>query len=227
MMDMNTLEADGWMNIQNAQQGKLITTLLEELNDVTAKGQRQEFAKGIKCGICYMLSLEWLRLIITGDDRWRNNFGQVSDNDKAALGYYKQIANNFLAYAKRKNGLDEVLKKLSTLEDDKVLVELGTANAATLKDYDVTAGSADKLADALFRGENLMFIRLVLQGSGHRVAAYRLNETTLYFYDPNIGTIQIHGDSADELRSETVRLLRWLWGAYKTQYSVVRFADII
>jgi len=227
MMDMKTFEADGWMNVQKAPQGKLITTLLKEMNDVQVQGQREEFAKGIKGGICYMLSLEWLRLIITGDDGWRNDFGQIADGDKAALGYYKQIADNFLAYAERKNGLNGVLKAIHTLADDRILFELGTAKAGTLKAKDTTINPVDELAKALLGGENLMFIRLVLEEGGHRVAAYRLNETTLYFYDPNIGTIQVHGNNADELRSETMRLLRWLWDAYKIQYSVVRYVDIL
>ncbi len=224
MAKIERLETEEWIAAQKAAQSELIDMLINEMNDVKDKEQEQRFRDEIEDGICYMLSLEWLRLIITGSDEWRRNFG-VADNAEK-LGYYKQLANNFIAYAEEtQTGLRSILLEVGTLADDQALYELCTAKAVRIKDKEVTLACPDRLTEVLLGDEKFMTIRLLMPDAGHRVAAYRLNETTLYFYDPNIGTVQVHGDNAAELKKEVKELISNIWQIYLPCCGIVRFAE--
>lgn len=235
-------------------QGETIDYILEILPPLDLAYKGDEYQRVVTGGICYMLSMEWLRLIVTGEARsiWGDDFGMLEDVKKQPA-YYKQIMNNFYAYASEMKVTVKVngkMKEMTILEAltgtnnyadiaiDKELVSLCMKQAAQVTGEAIFT-SEDEMADNMDRGR-LMFIGLdflikenleeniVEHPEGHQVAAYRESETVMYFFDPNIGTIKAEGTTPDELKVKVRKLVNDIWHYYQdenTQGGVIRYLN--
>lgn len=204
-------------------------TIERILNGMKIKGcsaLKKEYKKGIEYGICYMLSMEWMRLTaVSANERvWQEDFGSIG-HVNSELRYYQQIANNYFAYASDQYGVKPYLvwQNYASIETDKTFVELGTGKQLKVT-AEAEAYNPEQMADRLLNSEKWMFIRLNLNNAAHQIAAYRKNNLSLYVFDPNIGTIEITAGSEEELKIKTVHLLSYLWQyLYGIQSAYVRY----
>lgn len=208
-------------------QGIVIGEILERLNEAGDKDYENLYEISIDGGICYMLSMEWLRLVINEDLSWKTVFVD-KEMTLAELAYFKQIANNFFAY------FNDTVKLDNRLCNDKDWVELCTKGKATIVQAARKAKSYEELADALTDAKKYMTIRLrgvekvekQEKPWGHRVSAYLESSNVLYFFDPNIGTIQIAASSPEDLKTKTKEVMRRIWSGYNPLESEVKYIKI-
>lgn len=175
--------------IEEKNQETIIAAVMATMgND---KLQQQE-KKEIEDGICFMLSIEWLRQIIEngGITAELKKFNQGLDTAdanerKRTLAYYKQIANNFFAYNREDEG--EIPRKRETAWENDLFVSL--CSNKRLKSL-VTCQSSDaaqlkKHYDACGEKGNYYLIGFFCTGGGHEMA-FTIDEKGKYwFYDPN------------------------------------------
>ncbi len=200
------------------------------LNNLKIKGcstLKKEYKKGIEYGICYMMSMEWMRLtaVYTNEKIWKEDFGS-RDHVENELKYYQQIASNYFSYASEQYGVKPYLvwnNNYESMETDKNFVEFGTGKQLKVT-AEADAYNPEQMADQLLNSEKWMFIRLNLVNAAHQIAAYRKDNLTLYVYDPNIGTIEITAISEAELKVKAVHLLSYLWQyLYGIQSAYIRY----
>lgn len=89
------------------KQRELIDKIIENLSTNKSKDMMvEERITAIRGGICYMLSVEWLRRIYADNGKWNTFcFHQLNDEGNiiltsSDLAYYTQIANNYFTYSK-------------------------------------------------------------------------------------------------------------------------------
>lgn len=221
MMNFDNLNLNACEEDQN--QGDIINAILEKFPAPTVKGLRKRFKKDIEGGICYMLSMEWLRLIITGNDQWKQ-FGEIT-GEKDII-YYKQIAQNFCMYLDdAKNNLTDYLTNGASNNSksvDEEFVKLCMAGAAEVTGERQVA-TAEEMAKAITedKSEKYFSVRLIMKEGAHRVAAYREDKVTLYFYDPNRGIINVTAETEEELFIKVTRLMCNVWKVYYTGNSEI------
>ncbi len=105
------------------EQGEIIDTVIANLSNGSSDDQKvTERIRAIEDGICYMLSVEWLRLIHTNQNGWdkfclhpRNNEGKITLTP-SELAYYTQIANNFFEYTELLDGDSRRILQKTILE---------------------------------------------------------------------------------------------------------------
>ena len=200
------------------EQGELIDAVIGNMLSDNPKNKKVfERMQAIDGGICYMLSVEWLRLIHTnqeGFDKFclhpRDKEGKIILTP-SELAYYTQIANNFFEYTELFDGtlkrilqhtiLEKNLDNCSNFEIDMKLVPLcfGSKNAPNVK----KAMDAQKKLISFNHSMNNYFIshtnsKLLIgltgkEGNdyfGHETAMFR-NAENYYFFDPNFGIFKV------------------------------------
>lgn len=202
------------------KQSELIAKIIENLSLNHSKDiKAEERINEIKNGICYMLSVEWLRLIYTNTEKWktfcfhqRNNTGEIVLTPPE-IAYYTQISNNFFTYSKlfddsTKTTLQAALlgaeiKECTYFQIDEKLVPLCIDKREGLHIQVQKAIEPQNTIDALKRNLQaylnthsdctlLIGLRGFNKGEyfGHKTAMYH-NADGIYFYDPNFGIYQI------------------------------------
>ncbi|MBD5106316.1 MAG: hypothetical protein HDT41_04985 [Lachnospiraceae bacterium] len=199
-------------------QGELIDAVIRNMLDDNPKNKKvADRMLAIDGGICYMLSVEWLRLIYTNQNGWdkfclhpRDNEGKIILKP-TELAYYTQIANNFYTYSdlfddSTKTTLQDAilgkeLRDCSNFEIDMKLVPLcfRSENAPIVK----KAMKPQRELTSLKNSMNNYFIShtnskllVGLYGNegtdyfGHETAMFR-NAENYYFFDPNFGIFKI------------------------------------
>lgn len=191
----------------------LIRNMLEDVNPKNKLiAERMQL---IDNGICYMLSIEWLRLIHTNGD-WRNfcNFSLNSQGNleltKNEIAYYTQLADNFYQYAQlsepgtrifQRTFLQANVENCSNFRIDEKLVPIcfGEGSPITVKKaMDIQkklASFINSLNNYLQSHANakLLIGIFFTDGTdyyGHELAMYK-NNNDLYFFDCNYGLYQI------------------------------------
>lgn len=182
-------------------------------------GGPQMFSQ-VQGGICYMLSIDWLRQLLEPGKDIRST---ILDNPTAgaSLMYYKQATNNYykfmLDFARTHGYLDTSLPVWNIAEVilnhghnfvnacDTRYTELCTKNTATVRATTACNQKADvqrALETPASDKESWMMLWLSLPyaagASAHEMAAY-IRNGALYFYDPNSG---IWSGSAAEIADE-------------------------
>jgi hypothetical protein len=156
---------------------------------------QQQEKKKIENGICFMLSIEWLRQIIekggiTAELKKFNQGLDTADEKERnrTLAYYKQIANNQFAYRRRDEGkipgkpntitlVNEFFVSLCSNKQLKSPVTCTSSDAAQLaKHFD--ACEKEKKGKCYLLG-------YVYQDGGHKTAFTIDEEGKYWFYDPN------------------------------------------
>lgn len=173
-------------------------------------------------GMCYALSLEWVRCMGNGEVNKAIELN-INDFSDAKLAYHKQIASNFFHYACNmgmSSTLDRSISFLIGLTDKLKVVnpagrkEQSFRNMTDINQWYVnTCSGGELVADTTYGFPKVDDIKVVyskkydsepgvfLVGtSNHQMAfAHIVNggKHSLYFYDPNVGTIE--ADSIDEI----------------------------
>ena len=206
------------MDKYSEEQGFIINEVSKLLDD----GEQGRFEKYIiDDGICYALSLEWIRLISEGEI---SNAIHINSPDaiKENVYYYKQIAGNFLHYivnVETKKSVKTAASNLGLLDKLTIYISAseGTRKLSGLTEINlwyVNAISNGKLrAPITFIYDNEEKIQdafckkydsdpgLYLIGTDdHQMAmasAEMDGETVFLFYDPNFGVYKIN--SIDEV----------------------------
>lgn len=193
--------------IGRGSQGNIIDKVMEQIGTQPEGAQRAEDIRG---GICYMLSMEWIRRVVTSGI----NVGTINFNDPTNvdnnLEVYGQIANNFHSYVQNLNA------QSGRAADVKLAVEEATRRHLTSKTeinalfVEMCSGGELKApittmetnCDALtqqFNAEKPQYFLLGFswKNGGHRMAGVRLNDGRIVFYDPNYGVSLI--DTIEEV----------------------------
>lgn len=198
-------------------QGEILDVLCQSLIDESGSGKPEvgEFMASIDDGICYMLSIEWLRLI-TSEGDWQNfcNFphsGGKLQMEPKDLAYYMQIARNFQRYDNLYGGsfmrelqnliLEKNLENCSNFTIDEKLVPLCFGSAPVqVKQPSAAIKSPTALSHALqtyFSGHPQGCLLIGIYGTdssnetfGHE-AAFAVYNGTIYFFDCNYGLYEI------------------------------------
>lgn len=180
--------------MEKSSQREIINKVIE---DITQQDNIFKVEKEvIRGGICYMLSIEWLRSYIL-DNKMRVvelNFDTEIKNEedeekmKLALAYYKQIANNFFQYIQELRGeFKEEIKaeKIASEEDwHKTFIEKCSYNKLTCnlrKNYDGDPSKNKYFMIGINMHKNNKRI------AGHMTAGYVEDNQNIIFYDPNYG----------------------------------------
>lgn len=219
--------------IGGGNQGYIISKVQELFN--TALGEQSK-VKASQGGICYMLSMEWLRRVIlegiSDEVVHFNEQQQVDDN----LYYYKQIANNYYNYVQNllaqndmEADVNQILEEaaagllVSRNEIDKLYAELSSwGEMEAVVTYIVS--SDQELVNVFEEKKPQYFLlgagwKVQSPGSdevrtiGHRMAGMVNSNGQIILYDPNEGVLEIN--SVD-------KMLEWICDRYKkfgTPYS--------
>lgn len=206
------MSGNGEIKIKSdSRQSDVIKKILKDLPVTQKELTEKDFERNVKGGICYMLSMEWLRLIINEDASWKH-FGA---DYETTVAYCKQIMNNYYAHAT--NGY--TLSNMASYRDitmDRSMVELCMKGAAAVP-REIIADNYDELADVIVGGDidnRLFFIRLEMGGAAHQVAAYLSSVSKIYFYDPNFGVISISAFDNTGLKVKAAEFTRKLYDTY-------------
>lgn len=210
-------------------QGKIIKAIEEDYQKEDNKEALKQ-VNYISRGMCYMLSIEWLRLIHETllDDHsgqtlpdWKLEFGTIAHfSTPQGLAYYKQIANNFIAYKKRNT--DEyacITHKIEEgkdikIDDDKAFVEVCTKGRLEVKNFNYPLDK-NGLVDKIMEGAPFMLLGIYFSKGAHEAALYyKGNEKKIYFFDCNAGIYEITAQDEAELRSKVVTLVDEMWTTY-------------
>ena len=206
------MNGNGEIKIKSdSRQSDIIKKILKDLPVTQKELIEKNFEGCVEGGICYMLSMEWLRLIVNEESSWKK-FGT---DYKSNLAYYKQIMTNYYEYATDGKTLVNVTS-FRDIEMDRGMVELCMKNAASVPREKI-ADSYNELADAIAGGDidnRFFFIRLEMGGSAHQVAAYLSSVAKIYFYDPNFGVISVSAFDNVGLKAKTVDFVKRLYDTY-------------
>lgn len=206
------MNGNGEIKIKSdSRQSDIIKKILKDLPVTQKELIEKNFEGCVEGGICYMLSMEWLRLIVNEESSWKK-FGA---DYKSNLAYYKQIMTNYYEYATDGKTLVNVTS-FRDIEMDRGMVELCMKNAASVPREKI-ADTYNELADAIAGGDidnRLFFIRLEMGGSAHQVAAYLSSVAKIYFYDPNFGVISVSAFDNVGLKAKTVDFVKRLYDTY-------------
>lgn len=210
MYEFNELLKESF-SMEGVQNG-IIKKILKDMPQEAHGYLENQFYNKVKNGICYMLSMEWLRLIISNSDLNWKEFGENIIDTKPV--YYKQIMTNFYTYATRDDVA--VLTKTLLYNDirmDKVLVNLCMNKIAGVTNEKIVDTESD-FANRIIGGNNkYFFVRLEMKRAAHQIALYKETDNKLYIYDPNIGIISI--SSTDKsLMENTTEVIRKIWRMY-------------
>lgn len=222
---------DGKLEVEKRQID--ITEQLRKLVNIPGEPELDaQYKELIRGGICYALSMEWLRLIVVNGGNVNDDFGALEmcedevTPEKKSLAYYKQIANNFFAYATQDSRLAGIraTNNYASIEMDKTMVKMCMADQAKVV-AEKTATALRPTARIIMDNHdgNLMFIRLIMNQAAHRIAGYRADANTLYIYDPNIGTIMLRGINDAELEDKVELLFEQLHRKYGFNQVTVRY----
>lgn len=209
--------------------------IIEKVSESLGEDKRSLMEKeDIRRGICYMLSMEWLRSIIKDGPTDRlMAFNEQATVDRE-LPYYKQIANNYFVYAQNVSAgwkaltgqpvdiavlMGEALKgELNTMQKINALfVELCSDKKLAGQATRMFADKQEFATDfRTVQPEYLLFgFRRTVGGAseGHKMACVRVKDGKLLFYDPNFGV-----QKADDIGDVT----EFVYNTYltnATQYS--------
>lgn len=215
---MRNLIFDGTIPIAQFNQGELIDAVIKNMLTNNPKNQKTaERMLAINDGICYMLSMEWLRLIHTNQNGWDTFCLHPKDSkgkliiDEKDIAYYTQIANNFYQYDEILNGalkrilqrtiLEKNLDNCSNFEIDTRLVPLcfGSQNSVIAKkamEPQKKLASFRNSMASYFIGHTASKLLIGLFGYdgsdcfGHEAAMFH-NAGDYYFFDCNYGIFKI------------------------------------
>lgn len=191
-------------------QGELIEQLKGEYGSLQEDRECVELIQG---GICYMLSLEWLRQLKSVEPAliYDSNF-----SDAKVRAYYKQIANNYREYSKgfsdkfadRTNMSKNAYEKLREL--DERYAELCSVQKYTVKENEGPFHKSKKenpaqgkmitnLTNKSISGGHAILIYLNVHEQagraafGHEMAIWCQHENSqkYYFFDPNFGVFEV------------------------------------
>lgn len=196
-------------------------TIIEKVIDACEFNEGEaDISKYIRGGICFALSVEWLRAIHENVAGWNNVYG-TTNHYNANPSYYMQIARNFQAYIRTdENSLTSLLGTKTVEADYTAFASLMTGNI--FKRCDPGAGhikTPDVLAKQICSSSNYLLFYMDLKEGAHAVAAY-VDKTngTVYFYDPNCGVVSYSSEA--QLKEF---LTEW-WGEYKDKSTIKNVA---
>lgn len=196
------------------------TIIKKIIDDCEFKEGDADISQYIIGGMCFALSVEWLRAIHENVKGWNDDYG-TEKHYNANPTYYMQIARNFQAY-KRKD--EKSLRSLLGTKTVKAVLtaftSLMTGNiferCEELENPD--AGhitTPDVLAEQICSSSNYLLIYMDLNEGAHAVAAYfDKNERKVYFYDPNCGVVSFSSDDLDDLEAQLKGFLTKWWQEY-------------
>lgn len=196
-------------------------TIIDKIIDACEfKEGEADISEYIRRGMCFALSVEWLRAIHENIPGWNNDYG-TEGHYNANPNYYLQIARNFQAYIRTdENSLTSLLGTKTKEEDYTAFASLMTGNIFE-ECYELKIPDAGPiktpavLAEQICRSSNYLLIHVHLNAGGHAVAAYfDKNNRTVYFYDPNCGVVSYSSEDLDNLEAQLKEFLTKWWGAY-------------
>lgn len=227
-------------------QGAIIEEVKKTLgDDIISQIEKKE----IDGGICYMLSMEWLRRIMEDDPI--ADFNNLCLNDEKErekkLAYFKQIANNFFGYARN-------LSYVPKMEDEEEETEAETpgliyaetergrlSNMANINSLFVdmcsggklqaytVCGSRKRISQAFTSGKSKFYLLGYtagwvdqdgnVQSEGHKMAFAVNTSGKLWFYDPNTGVHEAD-TFQDILGVIDTRYLQKLPNGYKCKFDI-------
>lgn len=193
--------------IGTGSQGYIIDKVKELLAAEPGGDSKVEATRG---GICYMLSMEWIRGVIkNGVTPELVNFNDPAEVDKN-LEVYRQIASNFYNYAQnmqaqsgRMADVREILQEaadrrlISNGQIDDLYASLSSwGQMRVAASYTVSNGS--ELSSKLLAVKPQYFLLgITWKDGGHEMAGTLMEDGHIVFYDPNDGVYQI--DSFEEV----------------------------
>jgi hypothetical protein len=163
-------------------------------------------------GICYMLSMEWIREKILKDNNQVQQFNVIGFNEKDYvknnLAHYVQIANNYYVYGQDTDMRVNVSQfyRIPLTDDlsdfqkiNELFVELCSANKLDGSTTYIKTTS-DYLEECVKNIESGYFLLGFSasennSGFGHETAFAKKKDGTILFYDPNFGVME-----ADEFK---------------------------
>lgn len=197
--------------IVKGDQSKIIDLIIEKHQVLSEHKDKRKICDLIRCGMCYALSMEWLRSVHLNINEWMSGFGSTEHyltgtNDT----YYLQIASNFASYAR----LDQQGVRAALTEEFGENMRHEQFQAELLKLFSgglfsgfhlvgKASNAPNEMALKLCNQSNLFSIGVKFAQGGHRVAAYCDEENkTFYFYDPNFGVTKVEAKSLDDLQKK-------------------------
>lgn len=188
---------NGTTGIEEFSQGRVIDALLGNLPE--------KHHNYIQNGMCYALSLEWAcgaRLATPAQIASLLPYVPVGPFQESTLSYYKQIANNFIAYCDTLDttfGADSrkllagaaKLPSKKLFEIDRYMMDLWSRQTIQLLDnYDFShRDEFETIAGLPYR---TLLMGIDLQGGGGHEVAFISNGAGLYFFDPNFGVYDVN-----------------------------------
>lgn len=207
--------------LQNFSQSELLEKLIPTYG---AGNLEKQMAKDINAGICYMLSVEWLRRLFELPQAYPDSVFDSRFENAKILVYYKQIANNYCKYFEdfeytckfvsrypsaetfERNAAKIDKKYVSYCFKDNTHITVSTTGPYT---------SSDDL-NTVFYGSNALLIYLNVKpnsiaenGFAHEMAIWNY-DSKHYFFDPNIGVYRLNdlSDIVSDIKQSYESMLR-------------------
>lgn len=214
----------GKINYSKGSQGRIIQMIKDYMTETDKK-----FIGSIEHGICYMLSMEWLRSVAVNKNAWEWEYGTLLHAEQNDA-YYKQIARNYQRYADICAGEFKGLMEETELQYDIEMYRMGTDDVLAVVEEFGCFDNVDAMAECMSQEQKgtMFTIRLHVQdkknadkSSFHRIAAYMSDsELKFYFYDPNMGVTVVESDNQDEFVLMIKECIRVWWGHYASNYNL-------
>lgn len=206
----------GIIQIGTGSQGYIIDKV-EELLAAEPGGDSK--VKATRGGICYMLSMEWIReVILSGVTPVLVDFNDQAEVDRN-LETFRQIANNFYTYVQnflaQRGGMADARVVVQEATDhqlrsnwqiDRLYARLGSwGQMRAVASYTVSNGS-ELTSKFLEVKPQYFLLGIIWNGGGHEMAGTLMGDGHIVFYDPNDGVYLI--DSFEEL-------VAWIYARYQ------------
>ncbi len=214
----------GKINYSKGSQGKIIQMIKEYMMEADMK-----FIGSIEHGICYMLSMEWLRSVAINENAWEWEYGTPLHAENN-IAYYEQIARNFQTYGEICAGKFKGVMEEIELQYDIDMYRTGTNDVLAVVEEFGCFDNVDAMAECMSQKQNgtMFTIRLQFNNkedakiSGHRIAAYMSDsELKFYFYDPNMGVTVVEADNQNELVLLIKECIGVWWELYAPRYELI------
>ncbi|WP_294239576.1 YopT-type cysteine protease domain-containing protein [Pseudobutyrivibrio sp.] len=203
------------------------STIIKKIIDACEfKEGEADISESIRRGMCFALSVEWLRAIHEKIQGWDKDYG-TENHYNAKPKYYMQIARNFQTYIRTdKNSLTRLLGTNTVEADYTAFASLMTGNIFE-ECYALKIPGAghittpDVFAEQICRSSNYLLMYMRLKKGAHAVAAYfDKNKRTVYFYDPNCGVVSFSSEDLDDLEAQLKEFLTKWWKEYEGEYTI-------
>lgn len=212
---------------QNLKQTFTQSELLKQLEPLYSGSETDPASlEMISGGICYMLSMEWIRQLIVEKPGPPASIFNNDFTSQANLDYFKQVANNYctfsgsydytffsaVSYYPSAAAIPKVGRSIMESVDRHFTELCSNGNMEVAKSE---LKNAPNLAGAQFKAlqkEHGMMLWLQVYGSGetfeglaHEMALWRTAEDVLYFFDSNEGVFEVNDTDrlAEEIFSYT------------------------